>query len=258
MNPHNDLPPITPAKGYTAPGLPTLEGMKTDPAPLMKLPMRWKKNAAAVACIGLVGVTTLTGCFPIAMLLHGGGAGGAPIYTPRPTEQDVPGWLDVARIEYRSGPAAWNIAPLVAHIAEPDIFHFLQVYMESEGLIFSSAPPDYAVVRSYVEFGRTETLRIGIDLFDEEKNVAIVHIGWGRSMFLREQLGYRFIGIIKEELMAQADHLNLFVFVNPGTGIWGTDHSVEERNSMRALFIQNINAQLEDFVAELRNEGILD
>ncbi|MCL2357411.1 MAG: hypothetical protein FWC70_09725 [Defluviitaleaceae bacterium] len=45
-----------PMKEYSAPNIPTLEYAKENPSLLKKLPQRWRKKAAAFACIGAVGL----------------------------------------------------------------------------------------------------------------------------------------------------------------------------------------------------------
>ena len=77
---------MSPVAQYTPPEYPTNADAKNNPALLKKLPSRWRRNAAAAACVGLMGTMTLAGCpiFP-----HHGGAGGAPIYVVHLTEQEA-------------------------------------------------------------------------------------------------------------------------------------------------------------------------
>ena len=137
MKEHNLLN-ITPVETYTAPSIPTLDEACGDTALLKKLPSRWKKNAAVIACAGIIGMTALTGCGVLNDRyddwIHHGGAASAPMYVVYLTEQET---LSVIREQ-----------------------------LEAAGLNFDAEPPNYtAEVRSW--------LTVGLDLFDSERNVAI-------------------------------------------------------------------------------------
>ncbi|MCL2563710.1 MAG: hypothetical protein FWE08_06715 [Oscillospiraceae bacterium] len=93
----NNLHHLIPAKSYTPPQYPTRADTRGNPALLKKLPSKWRKNAAAVACIGLLGIALLSGCTTSSPNgngndcgwddhLHHGGSGGAPIYVAHLTE----------------------------------------------------------------------------------------------------------------------------------------------------------------------------
>ena len=60
MNNNNKINP-TPVKAYNAPQIPTLDNVKGDKTFLEKMPLRWKRSAAVLACMGLVGAWTLAG-----------------------------------------------------------------------------------------------------------------------------------------------------------------------------------------------------
>ncbi|MCL1832175.1 MAG: hypothetical protein FWG45_04590 [Oscillospiraceae bacterium] len=49
----------TPVKSYTAPEIPTLADVKDDSAFLQTLPKRWRKCAAVLTCMGVIGGVTL-------------------------------------------------------------------------------------------------------------------------------------------------------------------------------------------------------
>ena len=87
MPEQNDSLNIVPMTNYTPPKLPTLQSAKNNPALLKKLPSRWQKNAAVIACIGIMGAMSLTACDSWA---HHGGAGEEPFYVVSPTETEAP------------------------------------------------------------------------------------------------------------------------------------------------------------------------
>jgi len=128
-------------KDYNPPKYPTYLDAKADPALLKKIPSRWKKNMAALACVGLLGgVTVLSGCFfPSGGGGHFGGSGGPPAYIVYLTEQEV---IDV-----------------IKNKAE---------YM---GLEMKDTPPNIFVTVGW------DNTKVGLHLFNEENNVAFSHVG---------------------------------------------------------------------------------
>ena len=88
VNMKNEHFELSPMEEYNTPAYPTR--MENSATTLKKLPVRWVKNAAVVACLGALSISTLTGCIIRDRdILHGGGAGGAPIYVAYPTEENV-------------------------------------------------------------------------------------------------------------------------------------------------------------------------
>jgi len=132
---------LTPVEAYTPPKLPTL----ANKPPLSELPRRWARNAAVVACIGMLGASALAGCgtaasngndayptqpttqyvfttapadeTPLDITVHHGGAGGSPFYVARLTEQEALGILraelEAAGLRFGAQPPAvqWDDIP---------------------------------------------------------------------------------------------------------------------------------------------------
>jgi len=89
----DNLLTMTPLADYEAPKLPTL---KDAPSLENRMPKRWQRKAVLTAATSILGLTALTGCRTIIPErniycpdLHFGGAGGAPQYVVRLTEQEV-------------------------------------------------------------------------------------------------------------------------------------------------------------------------
>ena len=106
MNEKEGLLSLSPIRQYNPPEYPTNIDANSNPALLKKLPSRWQKNAAAAACVGLMGSVVLTGC----PWIHFGGSGPAPIY--------------------------------VAHLTEQEALNFVRAQLEEAGLDFSTTPPE--------------------------------------------------------------------------------------------------------------------
>jgi len=58
----NDFPSIDPVESYEAPKIPTFSDTYKDASILKALPSRWKQNAKVIACAGIIGAATLSGC----------------------------------------------------------------------------------------------------------------------------------------------------------------------------------------------------
>ena len=234
----NDLLSLTPAKTYTAPKYPTLTDTHSDPAPLKKLPSRWRKNAAALACIGLLGAAVFAGCVtphngddppPIGNgyncdwdnHLHHGGSGAAPIY--------------------------------VVHLTEQEALGMIRTQLETAGLNFGATPPDYTV--------EVQDSHIGLDLYDADKGVAIALIDrresgldwdwWWNDNEERAELA-------TDAFADLASDLSVGVFYCPGEDYWGWDDpSDESRAELRASLEEHLTAQVEAFLDLLRAQGTL-
>jgi len=63
-NSKDDFPSVGPLEGYEGPDIPTLADTFKDASILKTLPARWKRNAKVIACAGLIGAVTLSGCVP--------------------------------------------------------------------------------------------------------------------------------------------------------------------------------------------------
>ena len=103
----NRLTNLNPIETYQPPKIPTFAdtASSADKSALLKrLPSRWARNAAVIACAGILSVTTLSGCAdivpplnlpgpcpvrPLDSYCHCGGSGAMPMYVVRLTEQEV-------------------------------------------------------------------------------------------------------------------------------------------------------------------------
>ncbi|MCL2874515.1 MAG: hypothetical protein FWE29_06270 [Defluviitaleaceae bacterium] len=213
---------LNPVENYAPPKLPTLNDAQNDTALLKKLPLRWKNSAKVIACIGIIGVgsVTLSGCSSLwseqpgiavfDTIPHHGGSGPAPIY--------------------------------IVHLTEQEAFGIIQAQLESAGLNFNAAPPDYTV-----ELGGQN---ISLELFDEDKGVAIAHIREENLRF--PENGWRYVESVAEEFAKKANDISIGVFYNPAKDDWM--NNVEAEAATR----QNLIDQAQKFITSLQDEGILE
>jgi hypothetical protein len=152
----------------------------------------------------------------------------------------------------------------VAHLTEQEAFGIVRAHLEAAGLRFGAAPPEYTV---------WHWQEIGIDLFDENKNVAVVNIGWEESNRPFSSRGERFAESIREGFSEQANDMIAGVFYNPGEELgWVEGRRNEATGEIEYLNIptareiaaqrpaleENLNAQVQAFIEMLRAEGVLE
>jgi len=198
----------------------------TKPDLSKKVPSRWKNKAMIAAIgLGLFGTIPLSGCE-----FHLGGAGPAPIY--------------------------------VAHLTEQEALNMIRIQLEEAGLNFDSEVPSYTIQRWG---GPRWENHVGINLFDEEKNVAITlinmyddaisSIDWGEDAGGRWQADR-----IETEFSEQHKKMIFGVFYNPSSRrVWrnrndGQPHTEEEFETLT----EQLEDQVQNFIHQLREEGIIE
>ena len=138
----NDLSNLQPLENYTPPSLPKLSDGK--PPQLRKLPSRWQKNAAIIACAGVMGLSMLAGC------------GGS---------------VDDHRYHWGGGP---SMPDYTVYLTEQETLNIIRAQLEAAGLNLTEPPSEYSV-----ELERCDGLEtIGLTFFDAERRVGAVY-AWG-------------------------------------------------------------------------------
>ena len=260
-NCNDDSLRVEPVKSYTQPNLPTQE--EANPAQLTKLPSRWQKNAAVIACMGFVGAVTLSGCaymfdsvFASRNSMHGGGAPVIPRYTPSITEHDVATYtqtqleaaLAAAELELRVHSGGGGAGPFyVVHITEQEALNIIRAKLEAAGLSFGDTPPE-----NVFEFGWTEVDDIRLDLFDAEKGVAISHLSWetNNTPFMSHG-GSHLAEEVARDFNEQLDDVAVGVFFNPGEYLgmssrlldWWLPEDVQERIESLTEHLERLHSE---------------
>ena len=230
-----------PMEEYETPKLPTLEAGKSEL--LKKIPSRWRNKAMIAVVSGILGAMPLMGCsvsqnnhftrydcgkgdwrisnfaYDLCVRVHFGGAVGTPIY--------------------------------VAYLTEQEAFEVIKERLEEAGFNFSAIPPFY-----YVD---TYPQDATLDLFDEERSVGIAHINWTDSNLPHSACGRDYSRQIAEQFAEQTNDITFGVFNTPRT-VLGRSNSVTAlgANVIRAALFEDLNEQIEDFIAQLQEEGIID
>ena len=217
---------LLPLKEYKSPKYPTYLSVDSDRLLLKKLPSRWQKNIGALACVTLLGATTiLGGCFglfngcgcPECGSVHFGGAG-VPAYVVYLTEQEAIG--------------------VIRNKAE---------YL---GLELNDTPPDITVGDSWRE--------TRLKLFNEEKNIALAHVGptdrwdfWGNS-WQAQNTQTAFNNLLENE----DSNLTVKVLYSNGepTRCCPSD---EQRAEITQRLKAHLSAQVRDFIEFLQAEGVI-
>jgi len=224
---------IKPVENYSAPKIPTLTEVSNQPAPLKKLPHRWKKHAMVVAGVGILKLSALFGCYisncdsSLDLRIHHGGAG---------------------------------FASYVVHLTEQEAFDMIRTRLEAAGLTFDAEPPAY-IVEHWLD-------DIYLDLFDSERGVAVSHLSWEDSHRAFSARGRWFTKWATGEFAEQTDLL-VGVFYNPGDEVRGPGSP--HRGPTPSRFAVNIigaqvrpeleerlNQQIDDFIEQLRHLGIIE
>jgi len=239
INEYKDLLQLTPVKTYNPPKIPTLKDTQNNPAMLKKLPRRWQKNAAVIACVGFTGAVTLSGCLfsPVDDRPHHGGGPVAPYYVVHPTEQETTNYIPSVEepndypivqqyeqmteeeLNLRIHTGGAGAGPFyIVHLTEQEALSIIRAQLEAAGLNLSSPPLGYTVSESEnFQFWGAESGYFGLDLYDEENGVAISHITWEENNQPFFSHGGNWLANnVTEAFAEQMNDISVGVFFNPG------------------------------------------
>jgi len=243
---------INPVEVYKAPDIPMFGDNK--PALLRQLPKRWQKNAKVIACVGVIGVFTLSGCAsPFSQNL--GNTGKEQMLYSGYSEEEL-----VIRTHVGGGGPSFYIV----HLTEQEAFGIIRARLEKAGLNFSATPPKYTL---------GEDGEIAIDLFDERRGVAVTNLSWEQShrRFSPQERG---IAMRVEEWLSEEisdGGIVVGAFYNPSKWLGPeyssrenrlikneTPTSYEVESEARPFLRERMISQADAFIVFLQSEGILE
>ena len=152
-----------------------------------------------------------------------------------------------------------------AHFTDAEAINIIRVQLEAVGLNFDSEVPLYSVEEWG---GRRWGRNVGIDLFDEERNVAITLINMyadATSSVVYEGGGFSYSKIsnsIQTKFSRNFEGVYFGAFYNSASHRewqtrrrWGSrPHTAEEID----LLTERLEIQVQEFIDQLREEGVID
>ena len=225
---------INPVEQYTPPKYPTYADTHNSPNLLNKLPSRWQQKTAVIACIGLMGASALIGCSSRDNQDSNGGYSGYSNF-------------DISVRQHRGGRGS---AFYVVYLTEQEALGIIRAEAARAGLHFNDEPPPY-----HVDYN---DLIVGLDLFNEDKGIAIAHIDSydsNRPFSAREA---RLAEIIESAFLQQGRDINIGVIYSPIRDIGrDTPRNITIRRARRGLRI-DFTAQVRNYIELLREQGLLE
>ena len=255
---------IDPVETYEAPEIPVFGS--DNSALLKKLPTRWQKNAKIVACIGIAGTLALSGCrseLPSPPPHGEDGISGAyySVYSQNGLgivhnlgypHGSYSGYSD-AELNIRLHHGGMGLSLYVVHLTEQEAYGIIRARLETAGLDFSVPPPEYIIDDQFWWVDG-----IGLNLFDEQKNVAVTYICWeesNRPFFPWD----REFAMLVEKAFAEQTGITVGAIYNPGVSV-GTSRFRAHRNARnsRPELVRQLINQVDAFIFILQSEGILE
>ena len=150
----------------------------------------------------------------------------------------------------------------IAHFTDAEAMNIIRTGLEDAGLIFDSEVPLYYVERWG---GYRWDHHVGIDLFDEEKNIAITLINMfeDTTSSISYDGGYshsRRTDNLETEFAENFDEVVFGVFYNPSIIREWRDQN--HRRSLNVeeveLLTERLEVQIQEFIERLQDEGVID
>jgi len=258
---------LSPMQDYSPPAYPNRESKSSET--LRKLPVRWAKNAAIIACIGALSLGVLTSCAapktqaaaPCDDGLHGA-------VTTYPQGGDR--YAEIGRefdVEVRVHFGGSGAGPFyVAYLTEQEALGIIRNRLCQAGICFDALVPNYEAT---TETDWSEEVSATLSLFDARTRQGIVFPtpNWGDEFWFfdvsSEQIERALQRDFTRRFRVSATFMN-----NPGESMcdddwWTRDRDVEltfteeEKQEAGKILNERLLFQVDTFLGHLRREGIL-
>ena len=237
---------LSPMQDYSSPAYPSRA--EQPAAALKKLPVRWVKNAAVLACIGVLGLGALVGAAQGMQSptpydgIHGVVAAGLQddnLYAESERTFDV----EIVRTHF----GGWGAGPFyVVYLTEQEALGIIRNRLYQAGIAFDAPAPDY-VATFETSWGHEITARLS--LFDEDTRQGLV-FPWD---WQPEQIEYALRQQFAEQFNISATFMG-----NPSEPI-GREPTLtdEEKQETGGILNERLIDQVDTFIDQLRVEGVL-
>jgi hypothetical protein len=266
---------ITPVKNYKAPNIPTLQTARENPELLKKVPQRWRKKAAVMACMGVAGLVALSSCGR--EQTHRGGAPPMPIYVTQPTEEELRreiecvieaeaeraayenalAQLETAELELRMHIGGFNGQPFyVAYLTEPEAIGFIRARLEAAGINFSTELIGAENIANELLFDIL--WHFGDDvLFDEERGVVIVPMAGGIWSQGVVDTVVEFSENINAVLFNQGEIIGVGLRDSEPELLQVFEANNRQADEVRQILVERITVSVQETIERLQREGVL-
>jgi len=234
-------------------------------AALKKLPVRWVKNAAVLACIGVLGLGALAGCaspVPMGARCDDGSHGVGAVY------QEGGGWYAengrTFDVEVRAHWGGSGAGPFyVAYLTEQEALGIIRNRLCEAGACFDAPVPDYVAVAETDWSEVSARLR----LFDARTRQGLVFPApnWWDEFRFFDISPEAIEGALQREFTRRFDISATFM-QNPGEsmcdGEWWFQEdeptfTKEEKQEAGQILEARLLRQIDSFIAQLRAAGML-
>lgn len=265
---------LSPMENYSAPAYPT-RAEKPSTA-ISKLPNRWIKSAAIVACVGALNLSMLMGCAAPSIYNTNerkppehciDGTHGVNMNNVSHIENECDFGLDIRLV---GGGGAASLPFYVAYLTEHEAMEIIRNRLCEVGICFDANVPNY-IASARSPRTRDVEATAALSLFDERTRQGIVLSGlqWERSLNCWDNppdiSAETATNLVKQDFAEQFD-VTATIIRNPRETIgeydWENREATstftdEERQSARQVLEERLLAQVDAFIEQLREEGIL-
>jgi len=243
---------------YTPPAYPTRDSL--DSAKLRKIPKRWAKNAAMIACVGALSLGALTGCAAPTQPPErcGDGRHGVVAIYSQSREFDV---------EIRAHFGGSGAGPFyVAYLTEQEALGIIRNRLCEAGICFDAPVPNHEATVRITDRDLTATARL--TLFDERTRQGLVFPAtWWHEMVYWPMRHGEIQDALQQDF-AQRHNISATFMQNPGRSMCDGDwherewevtltFTEEEKQEAGQILKARLESQLDTFIEQLRVEGVL-